>query len=257
MWLDDKFNDKEEVQSVFSIDQIYDFNEDNNDLVELFLSQLDVSKNLRIEQYNAAYLLLAQNFQETCTIHSLQSTFHDIFPVQSITNTQSQVIEISPGKTLNIGNHLDSSQQEKLIRLLKKYQKSFAWDYTDMHGIHPDTCTHHIYTDSTIKPVRQPQRRMNPMLQDIVREELQKLLRVNFIYPISDSQWVSPLVIVPKKNGKWRIYVDYRQLNKAMLKDYFPLPFIDQVLDTLAGKSSFSFLDGFSGYNQIWIASED
>eukprot|EP00253_Pinus_taeda_P030101 PITA_30101 len=126
-----------------------------------------------------------------------------------------------------------------------------------MHGIHPDTCTHHIYTDHTIKPVRQPQRRMNLVLQDIVREELQKLLRVNFIYPISDSQLVSPLVVVPKKNGKWRICVDYRQLNKATLKDYFPLPFIDQVLDTLAGKSSFSFLDGFSGYNQIRIAPED
>eukprot|EP00253_Pinus_taeda_P013313 PITA_13313 len=126
-----------------------------------------------------------------------------------------------------------------------------------MHGIHPDTCTHHIYMDSNIKPVSQPQRRMDPMLQDIIREELKKLLRVNFIYPISDSQWVSPLVIVPKKNGKWCICVDYRQLNKETLKDYFPLPFIDQVLDTLAWKSSFSFLDGFSGYNQITIASED
>jgi len=98
---------------------------------------------------------------------------------------------------------------------------------------------------------------MNPMLQDIVKEELQKLLKVNFIYPISDSQWVSPLVVVPKKNGKWRIFVDYRQLNKSTLKDDFPLPFIDQVLETLAGKSSFSFLDGFSDYNQIRIALED
>eukprot|EP00253_Pinus_taeda_P030624 PITA_30624 len=140
---------------------------------------------------------------------------------------------------------------------IEKYQKAFAWDYTDMHGIHPDTCTHHIYMDSTIKLVRQPQRRMNPMLQDIVKEELQKLLRVKFIYPIFDSQLVSPLVIVPKKNGDWRICVDYGKLNKATLKDYFPLPFIDQVLDTLAGKSSFSFLDGFNGYNQIRIASED
>eukprot|EP00253_Pinus_taeda_P006977 PITA_06977 len=201
LWLDDKFNDKNEVQPLFSIDQIYNFQEhDNNDLVELFLAQPDISENLRHDQYYAADILLAQNFQETCTIHSLQTTFHDIFPVQSITNTQSKVIEISPGKTLNIGNHLDSSQQERLIQLLRKYQKAFAWDYTDMHGIHPDTCTHHIYTDNTIKPVRQPQRRMNPVLQDIVREELQKLLRVNFIYPISDSQWVSPLVVVPKKN---------------------------------------------------------
>ena len=87
---------------------------------------------------------------------------------------------------------------------------------------------------------------MNPALRDIIREELQKLLNVNFIYPISDSRWVSPLVVVPKKNGKWRICVDYRELNKATLKDYFPLPFIDQVLDTLSEKKFFSFLDGFN-----------
>eukprot|EP00253_Pinus_taeda_P029761 PITA_29761 len=88
---------------------------------------------------------------------------------------------------------------------------------------------------------------MNPSLKDIVREELQKLLDAGFIYLISNSEWVSPLVIVPKKNGKWRICVDYQELNKATKKDHFPLPFIDQVLDGLAGKKFFSFLDGFSG----------
>ena len=89
----------------------------------------------------------------------------------------------------------------------------------------------------------------NPDLRDVVKEELQKMLDVDFIYPISDSRWVSPLMIVPKKNGKWRICVDYRELNKATQKDHFPLPFIDQVLDTFAGKKFFSFLDGFRGYN--------
>ena len=98
---------------------------------------------------------------------------------------------------------------------------------------------------------------MNPHLKDVVKEELQKLLDVDFIYLISDSWWVSPLVIVPNKNGKWRICVDYRELNKATQKEHFPLPFIDQVLDTLAGKQFFSFLHGFSGYNQIQIAPED
>ena len=98
---------------------------------------------------------------------------------------------------------------------------------------------------------------MNPKLRDIVKEEIQKLLEEGFIYPISDSEWVSPLVIVPKKNGKWRVCVDYRELNKATQKDHFPLPFIDQVLDTLSRKKLFSFLDGFSGYNQIQIAPED
>ena len=90
-----------------------------------------------------------------------------------------------------------------------------------------------------------------------MEEELQKPLDVNFIYPISDGKWISPLVVFPKKNGKWRICVDYRELNKAMRKDHFPLPFIGQVLDTLVGKKLFSFWDGFSGYNQIQIAPED
>ena len=126
-----------------------------------------------------------------------------------------------------------------------------------MLGIHHETCTHHIYADDKIRSLRQPQHRMNPILKEIVKEELQKLLKVGFIYPISDSQWVSPLVVVPKNNGKWCICVDYKELNKPTLKDYFPFPFIDQVLDTLAGKEYFSFLDGFSGYNQISIAKED
>lgn len=72
-------------------------------------------------------------------------------------------------------------------------------------------------------------------MKDIVIEKLQKLLNASFIYPISDSEWVSPLVLVPNKNGKWRTYVDYRELNKATKKDHLPLPFIDQVLDGLAG----------------------
>ena len=112
-----------------------------------------------------------------------------------------------------------------------------------MKGIHPDTCIHHIYMDPNIPPIRQPQRRMNPALKDIVKEELQKLLTAGFIYPISDSKWVSPLVVVPNKvTGKWNICVDFRELNKVTLKDHFPLPFIDQVLDTLQVSSIYPFL---------------
>ena len=70
----------------------------------------------------------------------------------------------------------------------------------------------------------QPQRWMNRNLRDIVKEEIQKLLEVGFIYRISDSEWVSPLVIVPKKNGKWRVCVDYKEMNKATQKTTFPCP---------------------------------
>jgi hypothetical protein len=158
---------------------------------------------------------------------------------------------------LYINSSLETDQQQKWIQMIQAQSGAFAWDYSDMKGIHPDTCMHHIYTNDQIKPVRQPQRRMNPSLKDIVKEELQKLLHANFIYPISDSKCVSPLVIVPKKNGKWGICLEFQELNKDTYRNYFPFPFIDQVLDTLSGKRYFSFLYDFSGYNQIQISPED
>jgi hypothetical protein len=177
----------------------------------------------------------------------LEDLMEQQIPTIVVHNRKS--IEISPGKSLNINANLDEQQKQNLIQVLSKYQQAFAWEYSDMKGIDPQLCTHHIYIEKDARPIRQPQRRLNPHLRDIVKEELQNMLDVDFIYPISDSRWVSPLVIVPKKNGKWRICVDYRELNKATQKDHFPLPFIDQVLDTLEGKKLFSFLDGFSGYN--------
>ncbi|CAM8890151.1 unnamed protein product [Rhodiola kirilowii] len=110
---------------------------------------------------------------------------------------------------------------------------------------------------------------------EIVQKEIQKLLDADVIYPISDSQWVSHVHVVPKKSGitveedaegnmvttriknGWRMCIDYRKLNAVTRKDHFPLPFIDQMLDRLAGKPYFCFLDGFSCYNQIPIAPED
>ncbi|CAM8987140.1 unnamed protein product [Rhodiola kirilowii] len=110
---------------------------------------------------------------------------------------------------------------------------------------------------------------------EVVQKEIQKLLDADVIYPISDSQWVSPVHVVPKKTGitveknaagelvttrvknGWRMCIDYRKLNAVTRKDHFPLPFIDQMLDRLACKPYFCFLDGFSRYNQIPIAPED
>ena len=103
---------------------------------------------------------------------------------------------------------MEKLQQEELTKTLQKKIVAFAWEYTGMKGIDPKTCIHHIYIEENSRPIRQPQRIMNPNLRKIVKEELQKLLNVNFIYPISDSQWVSSLVIVPKKNGKWRVCID-------------------------------------------------
>jgi len=173
------------------------------------------------------------------------------------TSLRVKNMEFGPKRTLKINSSLSTSQEKELCSLLRNHLDAFAWNYKEMKGVHPSVCTHHNYIKEVYKSVRQPQRRMNPALKYIVKEELQKLLDVGFIYPISDSEWVPPLVLVPKKNGRWRIFVNYRELNKATKKDHFPLPFIDQVLDGFAGKKFFSFLDGFSEYNQIQISPED
>jgi hypothetical protein len=94
---------------------------------------------------------------------------------------------------------LEPEQKTQVIEMIQRQFDAFAWDYADMKGIHPDTCTLHIYTNDQIRLVRKPQRRMNPTLTDIVKEELQKKIQANLIYPILDSQWMFPLVIVPKK----------------------------------------------------------
>jgi hypothetical protein len=87
----------------------------------------------------------------------------------------------------------------------------------------------------------------------MVQEEIKKLLECGFIYPVPYSKWVSPIVIVPKKNGKIYISQDYRKLNSVTKKDRFPLPLIDTLLDVVAGHEMYSLMDGFSGYNQIGI----
>lgn len=110
---------------------------------------------------------------------------------------------------------------------MRKHLDNFSWDNKEMKGFHPSICTHHIYFKEGCKLVCQPQRRMNPTIKDIVKEELQKLLDGGFIYPILDSEWVSPLIIFTQKNLNWRICVDYQELNKATKKDHFPLLFID------------------------------
>ena len=113
------------------------------------------------------------------------------------------------------------------------------------------------------------------MMKKVVRKEVLKWLNAGFIYAISDSSWVSPVHVVPKKGGftviinekneliltrtvtGWRVCIDYRKLNTVTRKDHFPLPFIDQMLDKLEGHPHFYFLDGYSGYNEIAIAPED
>ena len=178
-------------------------------------------------------------------------------------------------KPVIISSTLDIKQEEKLLEVLRKNKEAIRWTLMDLKGLDPSLCTHCIFLQDESRPVREAHRRLNPRVWEAVKEEILKWLNAKIIYPISDSQWVSPVHVVPKKgrvtvmtnkkgeeiqtrlSTKWRVCIDYQKLNSATKKDLFPLSFIDQILDRLAGSSYFCFLDGYSGYNQIAIHSED
>ena len=174
-----------------------------------------------------------------------------------------------------ISSSLTAQEEDKLVRVLREYRTAIGWTLADIKGISPTTCMHRILLEEGAKPSREAQRRLNPPMMDVVKKEIIKLLDCGVIYPISDSHWVSPVQVVPKKSGVtvvknednelvptriqtgWRVCIDYRKLNATTRKDHFPLPFIDQMLERLAGHSFYCFLDGYSGYNQIVIAPDD
>ena len=178
-------------------------------------------------------------------------------------------------KLVIISARLSDKEEHKLLKILKKHKESIAWSIEELKGISPSICMHKILLEETSKPSVEHQRRLNPVMKEVVKKEVLKLLNAGFIYAILDSPWVSPVHVVPKKGGftvirnekneliptrtvtGWRVCIDYRKLNIATRKDHFPLPFINQMLDRLAGHPHFCFLDGYSGYNQIAIAPED
>ena len=99
-----------------------------------------------------------------------------------------------------IVRELNSQQEEKLLRVLRKNKRAIWWSLADLVGISPQVCEHRIFLEEGAKPVRQPQRRLNPTILEVVKKEVTKLLEADIIYPISNSEWVSPVQVVPKKS---------------------------------------------------------
>nr|GEW96243.1 DNA-directed DNA polymerase [Tanacetum cinerariifolium] len=174
-----------------------------------------------------------------------------------------------------IAKNLKDVERDALINVLKSYKRAIAWKISNIKGINPRFYTHNILMEDDYKPAVQSQRWVNPKIYDVIKKELIKLLDAGMIHPIFDSQWVSPIHCVPKKGGMtvvanenneliqtrlvtgWRVCIDYRKLNDATRKDHFSLPFMDQMLERLAGNEFYCFLDGFLGYFQIPIDPQD
>jgi len=160
-------------------------------------------------------------------------------------------------KNVKIGTSMIVETWKKLIILLQEFKDVFAWSYQDMPGLDPNIVQHKLPLKVECPPVRQKLRRMKPEMSLKIKEEVQKQFDAGFLAVAKYPQCMANVVPIPKKDGKDRMCVDYRDLNRASPKDNFPLPHIDTLVDNTAKFALFSFMDGFLGYNQIKMAPED
>jgi hypothetical protein len=169
-------------------------------------------------------------------------------------------VDIGPGdkpRPTFISKKLDPSLREPMIALLKEYRDCFAWDYTEMPGLDRSIVEHRLPLKPGFKPYQQRARQMKPEIQLEVKKEIERMLEANFIRPCRYAEWVSNVVPVEKKNGQWRVCVDFRDLNRATPKDEYPMPVAENLINAAAGHKIMSFMDGNAAYNQIFMAEED
>ncbi|KAG7579052.1 Reverse transcriptase domain [Arabidopsis thaliana x Arabidopsis arenosa] len=165
--------------------------------------------------------------------------------------------ENKPDRKVRIGATLTGKIKEALIELLRKNKTSFAWSAADMPGIDPSIICHELNVDPSFNPVKQKRRKLEVERAKAVNDEVDKLFKIGSIREVQYPEWVANTVVVKKKNGKDRVCIDFTDLNKACPKDSFPLPHIDRLVESTAGNELLTFMDAFSGYNQIMMNPED
>jgi hypothetical protein len=163
----------------------------------------------------------------------------------------------NPELSFLVCSKLSAIDREQLLKLLMNNQDVFAWSVYDASGVSFNLASHALNIGPEHKPVAQKQRKLAPEIAIIILEEVERLLEAGAIRVVQYPVWLSNTVVMRKKNGKWRVCIDFTDLNKACTKDPFPLPRIDQLVDSASGHDRLSFLDAFQGYHQIPMSAAD
>jgi hypothetical protein len=158
---------------------------------------------------------------------------------------------------VKVSRYLSPEIKSKYAELLIKYKDVFSWSYDELRTYDTTIMEHKIPLKPGVKPFRQKHRQINPILLLVIEKEVKILLDAKIIVPLRYSEWVANLVTVRNKNDEIRLCVDFRNLNRSSLKDNYPLPKMDHVLEKVAGDNQMSMIDGFSGYNQIAVHQDD
>jgi hypothetical protein len=156
-----------------------------------------------------------------------------------------------------LGFQLSSEQEKTLLRFLFNNNDVFAWSANDLCGVNRDVIEHSLNVDPAIRPSKQKLRKMSDDKARGVRNKVKRLLSARVIREVTYPEWLANTVMVKKANGKWRMCIDFMDLNKACPKDEFHLPRIDSLVDAIGTSELMSLLDCYSGYHQIWMKKED
>jgi hypothetical protein len=169
-------------------------------------------------------------------------------------------VNIGPGdkpRPTFISKKLNPRLREVTILLLKEYADCFAWNYTEMPGLDRNIVEHRLPLKPGFRPFQQRVRQMKAEVLEEVKKEVEKMIEAGFIRTCRYAEWISNVVSVQKKDGRWRVCVDFRELNRATPKDEYPMPVAETLINAAAGHKMLSFMDGNAGYNQIFMAPED
>ena len=166
-------------------------------------------------------------------------------------------LDDDPEHLAYIGSKLAKDLKSLLTQFLRHNKDVFAWKQVDMGGIDPIVITHRLNANPSFKPIKQKRRSFTSERQKAINEEVGKLLQAGAIKEVEYPEWLANVMLLKKENGKWRLCIDFTDINKACPKDSFPLPRIDLIVDAPAGHELLSFMDAFSGYNQISMDPDD
>jgi hypothetical protein len=156
-----------------------------------------------------------------------------------------------------LGSQLSDEQERTLLRFLFNNKDVFAWTANDLYGVNRDVIEHSLNVDPSFRPRKQRLWKMSEDKAEGDRNEVKRLLSAGVIREVTYPEWLANTVMVKKANGKWRMCIDFIDINKACPKDEFLLPRIDSLVDAAASSELMSLLDCYSGYHQIWMKKEN
>ncbi|XP_073120297.1 uncharacterized protein [Henckelia pumila] len=167
-------------------------------------------------------------------------------------------VELIPGaQIVKLAADLSPSVKQNLVGCLRKNKDFFAWSVSELTGVSAEIMIHRLNILAGVRPIKQKKRHFGPDKDKVIKKEVEELLKAGHIRKVQFPTWLSNVVLVPKSSGKWRMCVDFRDLNKACPKDCYPLPRIDQLVDSTAGHQYLCFMDAYQGYHQIPLEEED